>query len=110
MIEGRLRHATQSNIDTVPFQHSPFLFCIRPCGQIEQLACSRSITLRGLSDQAVTLHCLTVDKHTLIVTHALIYADVRGAVSLCCSSAWSVEQRVEECSPGRAQQGEDLGV
>lgn len=69
-MEGRFRHAAH-----VAHWHCfssvfSFSFCVRPCGRIEQLARSRSITLHGLSDQAVTLHCLPVDKHTLVPTRA----------------------------------------
>lgn len=42
----------------------------------------------------------------LIVTHTHTHSGVCSVVSPCCSSAWSVEQRVEECSPGMVQLGE----
>lgn len=52
---------------TISLQHSTF-HSVCPWGQIEQLACSRFVSLHGLSDQAVTLRRLRVDKHKVIQT------------------------------------------
>lgn len=52
---------------TISLQYSTFHSAC-PRGQIEQLACSRFISLHGLSDQAVTLRRLRVDKHKVIQT------------------------------------------
>lgn len=84
MIEGWFRHTAHVVYRYCFSSVFSFSFCVRPCGQIEQLACSRSITLHGLSDQAVTLDCLPVDKHTLVATHTLVHTGVLGVVSLCC--------------------------
>lgn len=56
----------------VSLQYSTF-HSVYPCGQIEQLACSRFISLHGLSDQAVTLRRLRVDKHKVVQTDTHAY-------------------------------------
>lgn len=99
-----------SHSGTFSLQYSPFLPESGPCGQIEQLACSRPITLHGLSDRAVTPHRFRVDKYTLMLTHSYIQA-VDGEGVHCAAvllGQWSREQG--NVPLGAGQQGKDSAV
>lgn len=74
--------------------------CLHPRGQIEQVAHCPAIILRGLCDQAVTIRSLSLNKQKHTHTQTLVHTWLPS----CCSSAWSVERRADECSPGTAQQ------
>lgn len=61
--------------------------CVHPCSQIEQVARCPAIILWGLSDQTVTIRCLSVHKHTH--THARTHARAHTtsiAVQFCLVS------------------------
>lgn len=78
--------------------------CVGPCGQSEQVARCPAVILRGLSDQAVAIRCLSVDKHT----HTHTRMPVHTCIPSCCRSAWSVERRADECSPRHGPTGREV--
>lgn len=71
---------------------SSFSTCVGPCGQSEQVARCPAVILRGLSDQAVAIRCLSMDKHTHIHTHA--HAHMNSVVLPLCLASGAESRRM----------------
>lgn len=83
---------------------SSFSTYVGPCGQSEQVARCPAVILRGLSDQAVAIRYLSVDKHTH--TCPCTHEFRRAAVLL---GQWSGEQtNVPPARPNRPRSGRRL--